>query len=196
MHVANFNPSENDIQYIDDVLSILASSSTKEDMCNSLMTTIAQYERIPINGLVRNKMLDVSCHFSIYQSKEMSYRFAGASVTHQEGIDLLLSVLSVLKQSGSIEVPDNLYQLYRKWILWEERQIEIEELADDNWNYSIMRSKEHGELFIEVINNRSAAYWDKLLLVDKEDYSIIETAIQQGNKQILNNLADKYRARM
>jgi|GEM_PF-1910588 len=196
MHVANFKPSENDIQYIDDVLSILASGSTKEDMCNSLMTTIAQYESVPINGLVRNKMLDVSYHLGIYQSKEMSYRFVGESVTHQEGIDLLLSVLSVLKQSGSIEVPDNLYQLYRKWIVWEERQIEVEELEKDNWNYILMRSKERGDLFIEVLNSRSAAYWDKLFLIEQEDYTAIETAIQQGNKQILNNLADKYRAGM
>lgn len=196
MLVTNFNPSENDLRYINSVTRELESGITLEELQRNVAALIAEFEKVPINGLVRNKMLDVSCHLGIYQSKVMSYRFTAESVTQREGVQYLIQVLSLLKQSGSFEVPDNLYQLYRRWIVWEGQQIEVEELANDNWNYSVMRSKERDQLFIEVLNNRSAAYWDKLFLVDQEDYSVIETAIQQGNKQILNNLADKYRAGM
>ncbi|MFM2018773.1 MAG: hypothetical protein RL007_2429 [Bacteroidota bacterium] len=196
MLVTNFNPSENDLRYINSVTRELESGISLEEMQRNITSLFAEFEKVPINGLVRNKMLDVSCHLGIYQSKVMSYRFTAESVTQQEGVEYLIQVLSLLKQSGSFEVPDNLYQLYRRWIVWEGQQIEVEELANDNWNYSVMRSQERDQLFIEVLNNRSAAYWDKLFLVDQEDYSVIETAIQQGNKQILNNLADKYRAGM
>lgn len=196
MLVTNFNPSENDLRYINAVTSVLKSGVALEEMQRNVAALIEEFERVPINGLVRQKMLDVSCHLGIYQSKVMSYRFTAESVTFQKGVEILTEVLSLLKQSGSFEVPGNLYQLYRRWIVFEGRQIEVDELADDQWNYSIMRNKDNGELFIEVLNNRSAAYWDKLFLVDTEDCSVIEKAIQQENKQILNNLADKYRARM
>jgi hypothetical protein len=196
MLVTNFNPSENDLRYINAVTRELESGITLVELQRNVAALIAEFEKVPINGLVRNKMLDVSCHLGIYQSKVMSYRFTAESVTQQEGVEYLIQVLSLLKQSGSFEVPDNLYQLYRRWIVWEGQQIEVEELANDNWNYSVMRSQERDQLFIEVLNNRSAAYWDKLFLVDQKDYSVIETAIQQENKQILNNLADKYRAGM
>lgn len=196
MLVNNFNPSENDLRYINAVTSVLESGVALEEMKRNVAALIEEFERVPINGLVRQKMLDLSCHLGIYQSNVMSYRFTAESVTLQKGVDILIEVLSLLKQSGSFEVRDNLYQLFRRWIVFEGRQIEVDELADDQWNYSVMRSKDNRELFIEVLNNHSAAYWDKLFLVDTEDCSVIETAIQQGTKQILNNLADKYRARM
>ncbi len=196
MLLTNFNPSENDLRYINSVTTVLKSDASREEMQRNVAALIEEFERVPINGLVRQKMLDLSCHLGIYQSNVMSYRFTAESVTHQKGVEILIEVLSLLKQSGPIEVPDNLYQLYRKWIVWEGQQIEVEELVKDNWNYIVMKSKEHGELFIEVLNSRSAAYWDRLFLVDTEDCSVIEKAIQQENKQILNNLADKYRARM
>jgi hypothetical protein len=167
-----------------------------ETMRNSMKAAIAAYERIPINGLVRQKALDLQCHMGVYESQTMHYRAREANVDFEKGIQILSEVFTALKQTGTFNIAEDIYKLYRKWIVWDGQQIEVLELVNDSWNYSVMRSTERGELFIEVVHNRSAAYWDKLFLVDKEDYSAIETAIQQGNKQILINLADKYRARM
>jgi hypothetical protein len=194
MKVKNFTPSEHDKRYLLDVLQILKIDTAFETQKELLRKVIQQYETVPVNGLIRNKLFDISCHYGLYQSALMSYRFASAPIDFDAGKTLMGTVLELLQAGGDIEVPENIYQLYQNRIVYEGETIEVEELYSSDWNFKIFKATSGGNYYFDIMLNQSAAYWNKVSLVPAELIVEIESAISGKNETVLNSIADRLKS--
>ncbi len=193
MKITDLNLSNDDNGYIDSIIEVLSRGLTKHDLAIHVKTIVEDYEKVPINGLIRDIITDLECHLDLYSSNTNDYRFKDKTFTFSEGIDRFIEILKLVKQNKDFELPDNIYKIYQRWIYFDDDRIEVEPLLFDNWNYYLFKDMQKDNYYFSIMLNVSAAYWDKVFKVSEVDKPNLKIAIGLNKKDEISLIADRIR---
>jgi hypothetical protein len=185
--------SEDDRRFIDSILEIISRELPKSQLTIQVKPVIEKFHKSAINGLVRGIVTDLQCHLGLYKSNEIDYKFKDAAFSLGEGIAQLINVLKLVKQNTDFDLPDPIYQLFQRWIIFEEEKIEVEGLHADHWNYHLFKASNKDDYYFSIMLNVSAGYWVKVFKMNEEDKSILKAAIESNRDDVIKSMADKIR---
>jgi hypothetical protein len=193
MKITDLNLNNDDNGYIDSILEVLSKGMSKTDLAIRVKTVVGNYNKVSINGLIRDIITDLQCHLDLYSSDTNDYRFKNNAFTFIEGIDRYIGILKLIKQNKDFELPDNIYKIYQRWIIFNNDRIEVEPLLFDNWNYYLFKDIKEDNYYFSIMLNVSAAYWDKVFKVSEVDKLNLKIAIELDKKDEINLIADRIR---
>ncbi len=183
-----------EIEYIDSILEVLDETLSKEKIASQAKLVIDNYAKVPINGLIRGIITDLECHLGLYQSKINDFKFKGTATTFPRGIESFKELFNTVKKHTDFELPENIYQIYSRWILFNNERIEVETVLYDNWNYFLFKDKQLDDYYFSIMLNKSAAYWDKVFKVDESIKPNLKSAIKLGKKKDISLIVDTLRS--
>ena len=168
---------------------------SKKALGLALGNIIKDYEKKPVNGLIRDIVSDIECHLGIYENIIRDYE-PREDFDYVFGIKYYLDLLNTIQSSNDFILPDNRYKTYIRWLYYEKEKIEVEVLIMDNWNYILYKSKDSKDYYLSVVFSQSFASWDKNYKIEGKHKAKVLSMIASGeiNKSILTIIVDDYRA--
>ncbi len=196
MNAAHIQLSDNDNSYIDLILEILYAKLSKSVTASQIQSVVTTYQKIPINGLIRDIITDLECHLDIYSSDTNDYRLLQHTFTFSDGIDQYIEVLNSIKHHSNVELPNNIYKIYPRWIYWNNQKIEVMLLYEDHWDFQIFKEVNNDQYYLSVLFNASAVYWEKVTKVDEKDISKLKMSIHSNNVNEINFIVDSIKKQL
>jgi hypothetical protein len=189
----NINLPEENFEYIKDLISVLQLGIQKNELAARVKEIIERNKRKPINGLLSRLITDLTCHLDIYESKTLDFKFREEEISSDEGIKIYLQSLRELRDKTDIEINDDIYKIYERWIYIGEKRIEIEILEHEHWNYNLVKDIASNDYYFSMVFNVSAASWSDVVKVTAELAPRLELAIKNKDKNEINKIADELR---
>jgi hypothetical protein len=172
----------------------MRSELTMSEKQEPLLTLIKQHETVSINGLIRDKVTNLACHYGIYVSEYMGFRLINPDINFESGESVLKDTLQILQQSGDIEVPENLYRFYQRRLEVDNKHLDVEEVFDDPWNFKIFKAADSEDYYVDILLNQSAAYYNKVVKVPEAIIDQLKAALSANDLTELRRKVDSLKA--
>ena len=119
------------------------------------------------------------------------------------GVERLLAALAALRDINRLhdlpphegdavawQPPARLYRLCWRWIVYDDQTIEVEELAQVPFHFTLLQARCADTLYVAVVKNHSAFYFDVLVRLDEAQAKSARLALARHDLVTLGHLAN------
>lgn len=193
--VNGFECSDTDKSYLESLVNSLKKDLPKEDLVIEVANIVREYERKPVNGLIRDVVSDIECHLGIYESRIRDFEPRN-DIDYKTGVKYFIDLLNTLRTLENFILPASIYNTYIRWLYYNNEKIEVDVLYMDKWNYILYKDKHVFDFYISVVFNQSFASWDIDFKIEGEQKQRILSMINSGeiSKPAMVEIVDYYKA--
>ena len=193
--VNGFECSDTDKSYLESLVNSLKKDLPKEDLVIEVANIVLEYERKPVNGLIRDVVSDIECHLGIYESRIRDFEPRN-DIDYKTGVKYFIDLLNTLRTLENFILPASIYNTYIRWLYYNNEKIEVDVLYMDKWNYILYKDKHVFDFYISVVFNQSFASWDIDFKIEGEQKQRILSMINSGeiSKPAMVEIVDYYKA--
>ena len=139
------------------------ASLVENDSVSAIKENLAGHKKKRKSGIYAGIESDISGFFELEQTVTKSWvlcpKFKG--LRRNQIKELLLKRINSVNE-GTIELPERLFEVKTYRVAFEERLIDVEEVAKRTWDYILYKSTYYeGEYYVHIVFEQSAASWSK-----------------------------------
>ncbi|WP_157975950.1 hypothetical protein [Lewinella sp. IMCC34191] len=150
-----------------------------------ISSLVDQKRKMPRSGTYDSLVTDVRAFFELDQREDRSWvvtkRFSGQT---RAAIKELL-IERILSALGSASVPDRLFEPKTWRVKFDDRLIDVEEVARRDWDYIIYKSINYSDAYYADVVYGGIASYSKVLKLDAEEIAIVERFEERSTAKMI-----------
>lgn len=168
---------------------VFMNNQNKESLIENFKRLLEKHKMMTQSYHLSQIVIDIECHFGLFDSETIDYRFAGDPLTFEEGNTRFLQIIDQILNAREALYLDLVYERYTRWINDEGLRLEVS-IVDRSNAYTLYKTIDSDTYFFEVMIHKGVGSWMQTFKVDNSLKPRLKTALEEKNQEDLKYLAN------